>query len=75
MSGIRTDVGSCKEMAQGAGLVVEPGDARALAKAIMRLISDGALWGRFSSQGPEIAKEYDWQFVAQKVHGEYEKLL
>ena len=70
-----TDVGSCKEMAQNAGLIVRPGDAKALAEAITRLINDNTLWERFSSQGPKIAKEYDWKFVAQKVYGEYEKLL
>jgi len=70
-----TDVGSCREMAQNAGLVVMPRDVKALADAITRLINDSALWERFSSQGPKIAKEYDWSFVAQKVYGEYEKLL
>ena len=70
-----TDVGSCKEMAQNVGLVVGPGDAKALADAINRLINDSALWERFSTQGPKIAKEYDWKSVAQKVHGEYDKLL
>jgi len=72
---VATDVGSCREIVDGVGLIVKPGDPQELEEAITRLIEDGALRGDFSRKCPEVAKRYDWKRTSEIVEREYRELI
>lgn len=57
------------------GLLVPPGDARALALAIIRLLRDPDLRQRLGEHGRRKAALYDWSIVARRVLDVYERLL
>jgi len=46
------------------GLLVEPGDADALARAILRLATDAPLRARLGAAGKDAAKRFNWPDVA-----------
>ena len=70
-----TDVGDSGLVAQGAGLVVPPGQPQALSDAILKLLDRRESWESASHQGAERAKQYTWKARAHKVLAEYERLL
>jgi phosphatidyl-myo-inositol dimannoside synthase len=49
------------------GLLVDPGDAVAVAEAIVRLLVDGALARRLGAAGRRRAQEHAWPLVAERV--------
>lgn len=49
------------------GVLVEPNDYRALAKAIYDFLLNPALAQRAATAGPEKAKQYDWDLVMPKI--------
>jgi len=58
------------------GLCVPPGDAGALAAALERVLSDGALAGRLARQGREHAVSgYSWSRVAELTRDCYRRAL
>lgn len=57
------------------GLLVPQDDAPALAAAITRLLTDGALRARMSAAGPAYARTQDWAAVAARVIAFYEGVL
>lgn len=57
------------------GLAVPAGDARALADAIIALLSDPDFWERCSRSGPEVAARYDWRAVAARDYAMYRALV
>ena len=52
-------------------LLVPPGDHRALAEAILRLVADPALRARMGASGLERAAEYGWDRIAARVEAYY----
>jgi glycosyltransferase involved in cell wall biosynthesis len=57
------------------GLLVEPGDAMALAGAMRRLMDDGELRLRLGDAARQRAREYDWNVVAASVAAVYAAML
>jgi glycosyltransferase involved in cell wall biosynthesis len=57
---IATRTGAIPEFAEGAALLVKPGDVRALASALARLLGDGALRRELRAAGPERARMWSW---------------
>ena len=57
------------------GLLVEPGDAMALAGAMRRLMDDGELRLRLGDAARQRAREYDWGVVAASVAAVYAAML
>lgn len=53
---VGTDIGATPAIVDGAGLLVPPGDPRAMATAISRLLADGDLWRRCHKRGPEVVQ-------------------
>lgn len=53
-------------------LLVEPGDARAMAQAVLRLLREPALAGRLRSAGLDSVRTYDWASVGPKLLSVYE---
>ena len=49
------------------GLLVEPGDPEALARAIDRVLADRALAHRLSEGARKRANDYDWEVLAGRV--------
>ncbi|HLJ74086.1 MAG TPA: glycosyltransferase family 1 protein, partial [Thermoanaerobaculia bacterium] len=57
---IATRVGAISEYAEGAALLVEPGDKEALRAAMIRLLGDESLRRELRERGIERAKQYRW---------------
>ena len=59
-----------------AGFIVQSGDEKALAGAIIKLLKDEDLRLRMGAAGREIAKRnYSWSHVASKMEALYEDLV
>lgn len=56
------------------GLLVLPGDERALADALLELLDDEPARRRMGAQGSGHAEEYSWDRVSQQVLSYYERL-
>ncbi|MDG6991582.1 MAG: glycosyltransferase, partial [Nitrososphaerota archaeon] len=57
------------------GALVPPGDARALAAAMLRILSDGRMAKGMGENGRSLAAGWGWDDVAKKVVGIYLKAL
>ena len=53
--------------------MVEPGDVRALAKAMYEVLTDDVLWEEMSKKGLNQAKKFSWEKTANKMIRIYEK--
>ena len=58
---LATRVGAIPDFAEGAALLVGPGDPDALRNAMVQLIGDRVLRRELRARGPERAKEYRWE--------------
>ncbi len=71
-----TDVGGLREVVEesGAGLVVPPGDAPALAGAIARILGDPALQQRLASAALDaVERIYSWDVAAERHEAVYRR--
>ena len=66
---------SLPEVAGDAALLFEPGDTRAIATAIMRLLDDPALRERLRGLGLERARQFTWQRTARLTLESYARAL
>jgi glycogen(starch) synthase len=57
------------------GLLVVPGDPEALASAIDRLLADPDLARRLGEAARELARDYDWGVLAERVLAIYRSLI
>ena len=57
------------------GTLVPPGDAHAIARAIVDLLRDPARRARMSQAGLRTAAQYDWDLIAQRVLDFYQQLI
>jgi glycosyltransferase involved in cell wall biosynthesis len=58
---IATRTGAIPDYAEGAALLVDPGDRDALRDALIRMLRDGALRRELRERGPERAHAYTWE--------------
>ena len=65
---IATRTGAIAEFAEGAALLVEPGDGRALRDALSRVLSDAVLRADLRARGPERAKGWSWNRGARVMN-------
>jgi len=56
-------------------LLVPPGDAEAMARAMARLLDDAGLWRRLSDNGLAEVQRYTWQAVAPTLASLYRRAL
>ena len=61
------NAGSLPEVIGGAGILIDPHDARDIAKGIKEVLEDKSLYNRLRKNGIERAKEFSWQKCAQKT--------
>lgn len=64
---VATRVGAIPEYAEGAALLVDPGDRDALRAAILRLLRDDALRAELSAGGVDRARAYSWDRSAARM--------
>jgi glycosyltransferase involved in cell wall biosynthesis len=57
---IATRTGAIPEYADGAALLVDPGDRTALRDALVRMLSEKSLRSELRTRGPERARTYSW---------------
>lgn len=57
------------------GLTVPPGDAPALATALLRLITDADLWQRLAAAGPATTRRLSWSRAAEATDAAYRRAL
>jgi phosphatidylinositol alpha-mannosyltransferase len=57
------------------GILVPPGDARALAAALARVLDDEPLRARMREAGPPAAARYDWSRVGEEILALYERAV
>ena len=57
------------------GLLVAPGDPRALADAVGRVLDDPDLAGRLAAAAAERARRYDWSVVSREIEAVYRRVL
>jgi glycosyltransferase involved in cell wall biosynthesis len=65
---------SLPEVVGDAGILVEPTDVRAIADAMERVFTDGALRARMSAAGLERAKLFPWKRTAEETLALYNEL-
>ena len=74
---ISTDVGAIPEIVDDGktGIIVPPGDSKALAEAILRLVRDRDLRMKMGMEGRKKAeREYDWDRIVERYEKIYESL-
>jgi glycosyltransferase involved in cell wall biosynthesis len=73
---VSTNVGGVPFMVEDGhtALLVPPGDADAMAAAMLRLTSDAELRGRLSCQGRELVRKYDWSRIRPQLIALYARL-
>jgi glycosyltransferase involved in cell wall biosynthesis len=64
---VATNAGPLPEILGDAALLVAPGDAAALARAMGRLLSDGALRVHLRARGHAVAAHYTWDGCAAQT--------
>jgi glycosyltransferase involved in cell wall biosynthesis len=57
------------------GLLVEPRNAEALAQAILKALTDGALYRKLSENGKKTAHEFSWERAADQTLALYREAL
>lgn len=75
---VATDVRGCREVVQHGinGLLVQPGDARALASAVEKLLASPALRNRYGRAGRQLAEtEFSIESVTRRTLDIYRELL
>jgi glycosyltransferase involved in cell wall biosynthesis len=72
---VASDFSLWRELADGCGLFVDPGDPRAIAAAIERLLDDPDEAKRLGARGRELVREtYNWEHEAERLLALYERL-
>jgi glycosyltransferase involved in cell wall biosynthesis len=64
---ILSDSSSLPEVSGGAALCVSPADAGAIAEAMARLVTDGALRRRLAAEGYSNSLRYTWEIAAEEM--------
>ncbi|MGW8567313.1 glycosyltransferase [Isoptericola sp. NPDC055881] len=72
---VASDSGALPDVVGGAGLLVPPGDADALRRALRQVVDDPALAARLRHDGLARAARCTWTAVAQQLQGVYEAIV
>jgi glycosyltransferase involved in cell wall biosynthesis len=74
---VATEVGCVRAVVEPDvnGLTVPPGDAPALATALLRLLTDRDLWQRLATAGPATTRQLSWSRAAEVTDAAYRTAL
>jgi glycosyltransferase involved in cell wall biosynthesis len=70
-----TDGCNAEDIIEQTGVIVPAESSEALAKAIITMIEDAALWEKCSRNGPVVGWRYDWKAVAARDYNTYRELF
>lgn len=65
---------STEELAEGAGMLVDPRKARSIATGIRKVMEDDALARELAEAGRERARDYTWRHTAERTLGCYREV-
>lgn len=68
---VASDSGALRDVVGGAGTLVPPGDAAALARALAVVLDDPERAARMRAAGLERAREYTWAAIAERYEAMY----
>jgi phosphatidyl-myo-inositol alpha-mannosyltransferase len=72
---VASDIEAFRQVLAGDGILVPPGDSRALAGAVSKLLDDQEKAGRLGRQAREAVSRYDWSVVTDAYRKAYEDAL
>ncbi|MBM3252069.1 MAG: glycosyltransferase family 4 protein [Candidatus Omnitrophica bacterium] len=72
---VTSNVSSCKEVAEGAALLVNPDNIDEITEAISKIIKDKELKNQLSNAGLEQSLMFSWQSTARETLEAYEEVL
>lgn len=70
---VATDVGDCKEVARGCGLIVPSGSPEKFAEALEKILENDDMRSGFRKASIERARKYSWNNVSEVVEKTYER--
>jgi phosphatidyl-myo-inositol alpha-mannosyltransferase len=72
---VASDIPGYRDVLTAGGVLVPPGDAQSLARALERLLADPDERARLAEAGRREAAQYAWPRVAERVLAVYERVL
>lgn len=72
---ITSDVSSIPEIVGDAALLTDPYSIDSISDSMLKLLTDGDEWHKYSLMGIEKAKEYSWLKTASETLGVYERCI
>jgi glycosyltransferase involved in cell wall biosynthesis len=70
---VTSDVSSLPEVTGGAALLIDPNDERALANALIEIVSNEGLRAELREKGIAQAKKFTWRDAAEKTLSLYKQ--
>lgn len=71
---IAAETSSIPEVARGAAILVDPGNAEALREAMRRVATDAELRADLTARGREVARAFSWRQTARATLAAYDEL-
>lgn len=71
---VASDSGALRDVVGGAGTLVPPGDAAALAAALLAVVDDPDQAARMRAAGTARAREYTWAAIAERYEAMYREV-
>ena len=72
---IVTDIGECKRLARGVGLVVDAGSSNSLAEAMISFIEDDSSYIKYITNCNVVRDNYSWQKMVSVVDMVYKEII
>ena len=70
-----TDIGECKRLAKGVGLVVDAGSSNSLAEAMISFIEDDSSYMKYITNCNVARDNYSWQKMVSVVDMVYKEII
>ena len=70
---IATDVGSCKEIVNDSGFIVQPGSSTEILNKILILINNQDIYRKFQNNSHSDIYKYSWKYLAKNIFEQFEK--
>jgi glycosyltransferase involved in cell wall biosynthesis len=72
---VTSNISSCKEIGEGAALLIDPDKVDDLAEAILKILTDSQLKNDLKNKSLEKSKMFSWQTAARKTLEAYREVL
>lgn len=71
---IATDVGSCKEIVNDSGFIVQPGSSTEILNKILILINNQDIYRKFQNNSHSDIYKYSWKYLAKNIFEQFKKI-